>query len=114
MFLIFLLLHQHLIKNVSCHYVAAKTQSFCGFEDDKMCGFTHEESNDFDWVRNVGRTPSSGTGPEVDHTCGEKSSGMASLCLLTDLNSYLNLALWIHIFTIAVYEVLYISQSRFE
>jgi hypothetical protein len=22
--------------------VAAKTQSFCGFEDDKMCGFTHE------------------------------------------------------------------------
>lgn len=53
----------------------AKTQSFCGFEDDKMCGFTHEEGTDFDWVRNVGRTPSSGTGPEVDHTCGEKSSG---------------------------------------
>lgn len=87
----FLLLHKHFLNNVSCHYVAAKTQSFCGFEDDKMCGFTHEEGTDFDWVRNVGRTPSSGTGPEVDHTCGEKSSGMTSLCFLTDINVYLNL-----------------------
>ncbi|XP_076104682.1 uncharacterized protein LOC143073203 [Mytilus galloprovincialis] len=54
----------------------AKTQSFCGFEDDKVCGFTQEEEkDDFDWLRNVGRTPSSGTGPEMDHTCSEKKSG---------------------------------------
>ncbi|XP_052101904.1 uncharacterized protein LOC127735684 [Mytilus californianus] len=54
----------------------AKTQSFCGFEDDKVCGFTQEgEKDDFDWLRNVGKTPSSGTGPETDHTCAEKKSG---------------------------------------
>lgn len=55
--------------------VSAKTQSFCGFEDDKTCGFTQDTHDDFDWIRHVGRTPSSGTGPEVDHTCREKNSG---------------------------------------
>ena len=40
-----------------------------------MCGFTQETMDDFDWSRNIGRTTSSGTGPETDHTCREKKSG---------------------------------------
>lgn len=51
--------------------ITAKTQSFCGFEND-MCGFTQEEkTDDFDWIRTKGETPSTGTGPIGDHTCGQ-------------------------------------------
>ncbi|GAB1598630.1 uncharacterized protein LOC106870625 [Argonauta hians] len=48
----------------------AKTQTFCGFEDESICGFEQENVTDFfDWTRGEGGTPSSGTGPESDHTC---------------------------------------------
>lgn len=50
--------------------VKAKTQSFCGFEDDNICGFTQvNETDNFDWTRAKGNTPSADTGPEADHTC---------------------------------------------
>lgn len=48
----------------------AKTQTFCDFEDENLCGFTQENETDtFDWDRIHGRTPSANTGPEKDHTC---------------------------------------------
>jgi PKD repeat protein len=33
-------------------------------------GWRHDPSNDFDWQRDSGGTPSSGTGPSVDHSLG--------------------------------------------
>jgi len=35
-----------------------------------MCGFVQNSGDDFDWTRNQGSTPSSGTGPSADHTSG--------------------------------------------
>ncbi|KAK3094637.1 hypothetical protein FSP39_004295 [Pinctada imbricata] len=55
---------------------AGKTQSFCGFENDDVCGFTQENStDDFDWTRGQGGTPSAGTGPDEDHTCKHPKAG---------------------------------------
>lgn len=48
----------------------AKTQTFCGFEDPDLCGFTQDNFTDtFNWERMKGQTPSANTGPENDHTC---------------------------------------------
>ncbi|KAH3785219.1 hypothetical protein DPMN_163304 [Dreissena polymorpha] len=53
---------------------SAKTQTFCGFEDPGMCGFEQDNTTDqFDWTRIQGRTPSANTGPEADHTCGDSN-----------------------------------------
>ncbi|XP_072182128.1 MAM and LDL-receptor class A domain-containing protein 1-like [Diadema setosum] len=41
----------------------------CDFEVD-FCKFTQPWYNDFDWQRHSGPTPTSGTGPQVDHTYG--------------------------------------------
>ena len=35
-----------------------------------MCGYTQESDDEFDWTRLNGPTPTSGTGPVVDHTTG--------------------------------------------
>ena len=49
---------------------SAKTQSFCGFEDPNICGFSQANGTDnFDWTRAKGSTPSADTGPSADHTC---------------------------------------------
>ncbi|RUS90027.1 hypothetical protein EGW08_002214, partial [Elysia chlorotica] len=50
---------------------SAKTNTFCGFEDPDICGFTNinDTSDYFDWVRTQGTTPSKRTGPSKDHTC---------------------------------------------
>ncbi|XP_076472099.1 uncharacterized protein LOC143301589 [Babylonia areolata] len=54
---------------IDCY--AAKTQTFCGFEDPDLCGFTQpNNTNDFfDWEWGEGTTPSRHTGPSADHTC---------------------------------------------
>ncbi|XP_066293043.1 meprin A subunit beta-like [Branchiostoma lanceolatum] len=44
----------------------------CDFDVD-FCGFQQLASDDLDWVRNTGHTPSASTGPDRDHTTG--SSG---------------------------------------
>ncbi|XP_045189151.2 uncharacterized protein LOC123546718 isoform X2 [Mercenaria mercenaria] len=52
----------------------AKTQTFCGFEDPDLCGFTQENvTDDFDWERIQGRTPSANTGADNDHTCKDRN-----------------------------------------
>uniref|UniRef100_A0A0B7AY17 MAM domain-containing protein n=1 Tax=Arion vulgaris TaxID=1028688 RepID=A0A0B7AY17_9EUPU len=54
---------------ISCY--STKTNTFCGFEDPHLCGFTNinDTSDFFDWERAKGSTPSGGTGPTKDHTC---------------------------------------------
>ncbi|KAL8598359.1 hypothetical protein ACOMHN_047680 [Nucella lapillus] len=54
---------------IACY--AAKTQTFCGFEDLDLCGFSQPNvTNDFfDWEWGEGSTPSRHTGPSADHTC---------------------------------------------
>lgn len=54
---------------IDCY--SAKTSTFCGFEDPKICGFknTNDTTDYFDWARAQGKTPSARTGPSKDHTC---------------------------------------------
>lgn len=49
-----------------------------------MCGFKQENQTDsFNWVRKQGKTPSSNTGPEHDHTCRGRHGRYAWIdCLL--------------------------------
>ena len=46
----------------------------CEFDVDSFCKFTHDPTNskegNYKWIRRNGKTPSSGTGPEGDHTSG--------------------------------------------
>jgi hypothetical protein len=45
----------------------------CNFEQG-LCGWTNAiVGDDFDWQRDFGGTPSSRTGPKVDHTLGTSS-----------------------------------------
>jgi len=41
----------------------------CNF-DTSMCGFVQSSSDNFNWKRHQGRTPSRDTGPSTDHTSG--------------------------------------------
>ena len=46
----------------------------CSFEED-LCGYEndiHYKTDDFDWIRKSGGTPSANTGPKVDHSRGDK------------------------------------------
>ncbi|CAH3034862.1 unnamed protein product [Porites lobata] len=43
----------------------------CDFEKG-LCGWTNNPSDDFDWRRRSGRTPTAGTGPSFDHTKGRR------------------------------------------
>lgn len=41
----------------------------CDFQQD-LCSYTQDKTDDFDWTRLKGKTPTSGTGPLTDHTLG--------------------------------------------
>ena len=41
----------------------------CTFERN-LCSWTQDNTDQFDWTRTSGSTPSSSTGPSVDHTTG--------------------------------------------
>ncbi|XP_055957692.1 MAM and LDL-receptor class A domain-containing protein 1-like [Patella vulgata] len=45
-------------------------QIACDFEDSKLCGWTQDKTDSFDWSRNRGSTGSNFTGPAADHTLG--------------------------------------------
>lgn len=42
--------------------------SLCDFEDQNICGYTQDTSDDFNWTRFSGPTSSHDTGPDYDHT----------------------------------------------
>lgn len=45
------------------------TYTRCNFEQN-MCQWTQDDTDDFNWKRQAGGTPSRGTGPGFDHTLG--------------------------------------------
>merc|ERR1719239_1420401 len=47
----------------------AGTTTSCDFEQDN-CGWSHDTSADFQWLRHKGSTPTAKTGPQADHTTG--------------------------------------------
>ena len=55
----------------ACAYPPSK----CTFENSKVCGFTQDSSDDFNWIRKSGSTFTGQTGPTTDHTL-KTSSGM--------------------------------------
>eukprot|EP00058_Branchiostoma_floridae_P021559 XP_002607049.1 hypothetical protein BRAFLDRAFT_118690 [Branchiostoma floridae] len=42
----------------------------CDFESYRICDYTQDRTDDFDWTRRRGSTITSGTGPTGDHTTG--------------------------------------------
>uniref|UniRef100_A0A2C9LR76 MAM domain-containing protein n=1 Tax=Biomphalaria glabrata TaxID=6526 RepID=A0A2C9LR76_BIOGL len=48
------------------------TSNGCDFEDG-LCGWSHDITDDFNWVINQGETPTANTGPEADHTKNDSS-----------------------------------------
>lgn len=60
------------IDDVSNKEGECAASDVCTFEED-LCSWINGQNgvvDDFDWLRNSGATPSSGTGPTVDHTLG--------------------------------------------
>lgn len=52
-------------------YLPAAGAFDCNFESN-ICGWTQATDDQFDWLRNQGRTGSTSTGPSFDHTTGRK------------------------------------------
>ncbi|XP_069133150.1 MAM and LDL-receptor class A domain-containing protein 1-like [Argopecten irradians] len=48
--------------------VNTTTSVQCNFEDGRICGYTQDQTDNFDWTRASGATLTSGTGPNSDHT----------------------------------------------
>ncbi|XP_067052699.1 deleted in malignant brain tumors 1 protein-like isoform X2 [Acropora muricata] len=58
-------------SNETIHYIPGGPVLPCDFEQG-FCQWFHLVDDEFDWTRNNGSTPSSGTGPSADHTKGTK------------------------------------------
>ncbi|XP_078575826.1 MAM and LDL-receptor class A domain-containing protein 1-like [Branchiostoma floridae x Branchiostoma japonicum] len=54
------------------HYHRRALYSPCDFETD-LCQYTQDTTDDFNWTRDSGGTPTGTTGPTVDHTIGSSS-----------------------------------------
>nr|KAG5714367.1 hypothetical protein BaRGS_018584 [Batillaria attramentaria] len=67
-------MESHIIQRLGSQAPGAKTETFCGFEDPNLCGFTqpNDTSDFFDWDWGKGSTPSRHTGPSTDHTCATR------------------------------------------
>ncbi|XP_033118987.1 MAM and LDL-receptor class A domain-containing protein 1-like [Anneissia japonica] len=55
---------------ISLNYALGDASAFseCDFEDPSICNFVQDKTDDFDWTRKNGSTPSFNTGPSFDHT----------------------------------------------
>lgn len=53
--------------------VGTASKLACNFENSNLCGYSQDQSDNFDWTRNVGATGSTGTGPFADHSLGTRS-----------------------------------------
>jgi hypothetical protein len=47
----------------------------CTFENKFRCGWTQDNTDDFDWDETTGDTATSVTGPSFDHTLGQGKPG---------------------------------------
>lgn len=45
----------------------------CDFESENICGYIQETKSNYNWTKQKGHTPSTGTGPATDHTYGTMS-----------------------------------------
>ena len=61
----------------------------CTFETS-FCGFTQDKTDDFDFTRRMGTTPSYDTGPTIDHTLGTNLGESRDLFILLSLESRLD------------------------
>ena len=57
------------LNNHSFHIYNNTFAGTCTFELDE-CTFYSSKEGDFEWLRSKGNTPSSYTGPAIDHTLG--------------------------------------------
>ena len=55
----------------------------CDFEDG-ICGFTQDQTDNFDFLRKQGQTPTVTGGPDVDQTYGNQTGSLyrCVVCLL--------------------------------
>ncbi|XP_071956926.1 MAM and LDL-receptor class A domain-containing protein 2-like [Antedon mediterranea] len=49
-------------------YCAVPYADYCDFEEPVICGYLQDTTDDFDWTRRKGSTPSQNTGPSTDHS----------------------------------------------
>jgi hypothetical protein len=56
-------------------FSAWKPPVSCDFEDPELCGWSHHDKDDQDWIWNTGKTTTSRTGPSYDHTLGAGGDG---------------------------------------
>lgn len=57
------------------------TRLYCDFESDDICGYTYDQSGNFNWTRYRGSTSSYGTGPSYDHTTFTSEGTTIDLCM---------------------------------
>ena len=70
--------------DVGVNFNSLFTALTCSFESG-FCGWYQSSTDDFNWWRNRGSTPSYDTGPDSDHTTG---TGQSLLCEKLKLCSY--------------------------
>lgn len=60
-----------------CHRTEGVDNLSCDFESEDLCGWSHDENDDFRWARRSGQplTLRQRTGPRADHTVGRLHEG---------------------------------------
>ncbi|XP_047128245.1 MAM and LDL-receptor class A domain-containing protein 1 isoform X1 [Hydra vulgaris] len=58
------------LDDISFFNGACPPQRFCDFENNDLCGWIQDASDNFDWTIGFGNTTSWDTGPKSDHTYG--------------------------------------------
>ncbi|XP_041467171.1 MAM and LDL-receptor class A domain-containing protein 1-like [Lytechinus variegatus] len=56
------------LDDISMYDGQCPATSICEFETPSICGYRNDKSDDFDWIRWSGSTPTDNTGPEYDMT----------------------------------------------
>lgn len=57
--------------------------ALCDFQKD-FCSFIQDTTDNLNWTRNKGSTPTPGTGPQVDHTLGSRAGKCDAKGPITD------------------------------
>ena len=57
-------------------FPATKGEPTCNFEDEHICEWSQDKTDDYDWIRKTGSTQTIKTGPDNDHTYGKTKTGI--------------------------------------